>query len=109
VRFGESARLKTGTQVLTVQHREIVVRNPAGLHARPAATFVEMAGRFSCAIFVGRKDGCHGPANAKSIFSVLALGVSQGTGIYLETSGEDEVEAMSALIALLTEEVNDEG
>ncbi len=85
-----------------MQRREIIIRNPAGLHARPAATFVEVAGRFSSDILVGRQDGHYGPANAKSIFSVLALGVSQGTAIYLEISGEDEVEAMKALIALLT-------
>jgi len=89
---------------LAVQHRELIIRNPAGLHARPAATFVEMAGRFSSDILVGRQDHCYSVANAKSIFSVLALGVSQGTGIYLETSGEDEVEAMNALITLLTEQ-----
>ncbi|MDP2859924.1 MAG: HPr family phosphocarrier protein [Bacillota bacterium] len=91
------------TRVLTVQRREIVVSNPAGLHARPAAAFVEMAGRFSSSILVARKDCLFRPADARSIFSVLALGVSQGTEIVLETSGKDEVEAMNALIALLQE------
>ena len=89
--------------MLTVLRREIVVSNPAGLHARPAAALVEMAGRFSSSILVGRKDDRFKPVNAKSIFSVLALGVSRGTEIVLETSGKDEVEAMNALIALLQE------
>lgn len=78
--------------------RTVVVTNPAGLHARPAAQFVRAAAQFASAIRVG-----HGAkeADAKSILAVLALGVHQGARITLRIEGPDEGPAMEHLVSLL--------
>jgi phosphotransferase system HPr (HPr) family protein len=80
---------------------ELVVSNPAGLHARPAAQFVEVALRFESELSV-EKEGRRG--NAKSLISVLRLGISMDSRIILEAEGADEdaaVEELSALLASL--------
>ena len=78
--------------------KNVVIRNEVGLHARPAAEFVEMARQFESDIAVV----CNGKtANAKSILKVLALGVKEGAEIKLVASGPDEEEALSALCALI--------
>ncbi len=79
---------------------EIVVENPSGLHARPAKVFVNTAKQFKADIRVQ-----HGPkkANAKSLISMLTLGVEQGSAIYITVEGVDEVEALAALKAIIAE------
>jgi len=73
---------------------ELTILNPTGLHARPAKEFVALAKKFksSITVFHGEKK-----ANAKSMLSVLALGVHAGRTIRVEVSGEDEEEAARAL------------
>jgi Phosphotransferase System HPr (HPr) Family len=56
--------------------REVTLLNKTGLHARPAALFVQEASKYKCDIKV-EKDGKQ--VNAKSIMGILSLGVSQGT------------------------------
>lgn len=77
------------------------VRHSAGLHARPAAQFVKLAGRFPCKITVRKLNSDKPPANAKSPLSVLTLGVNQGDAIELVTEGEQAEEALAALVALI--------
>lgn len=73
---------------------DIVIQNPTGLHARPAKEFVNHAKKFKSDIRVQ-----HGPkkANAKSLISMLTLGVERGNEIRIIVDGVDEVEAMAAL------------
>ncbi len=73
---------------------ELVVCNPTGLHARPAKVFVNLAKQYQCDIWVE-----HGTkrAKAKSMLSVLTLGVTTGGTIRIETEGEDEEAALEAL------------
>lgn len=73
------------------------VKNKVGLHARPASVFVREASKFKSALTVvnGEKE-----ANAKSILSVLALGINQGTVIRIRAVGEDAEEALQALMTL---------
>ncbi len=78
--------------------RKIEIRNKVGLHARPAAKFVEMACRFNSEIGIISNGGS---ADAKSILQVLALGVRRGTEITLTANGPDEEEALTALCALI--------
>jgi len=79
----------------------IVVRHEVGLHARPATDFVKTAGGFRSSIRV-RKYGSKGSwMNAKSILSVLSLGVDQNDEIELQIEGEDEEEAAAALTRLI--------
>jgi phosphocarrier protein HPr len=74
------------------------VHNKVGLHARPAALFVQTAKQFNCDVKVthGERE-----ANAKSILSVLALGVEQGAVITISTEGEDADQALEALETLV--------
>jgi phosphocarrier protein FPr len=73
---------------------DIVIKNPTGLHARPAKEFVNHAKKFKSDIRVhhGAKK-----ANAKSLISMLTLGVEPGSEIRIIVDGVDEVEAMAAL------------
>lgn len=75
----------------------LTVRNPSGIHARPAAQFVRTAGRFRARITVENLTGGRGPADAKSILAVLPLGVSQGHEIQVTADGEDADEAIAAI------------
>ncbi len=73
---------------------DIVIQNPTGLHARPAKVFVTMAKGYKSDIrvFNGEKK-----ANAKSLISLLTLGVESGSAIRIEVDGEDEDAALTAL------------
>ena len=77
--------------------RSVVVRNPEGLHARPADRLVRTAGAYASDIAVVR-DGQR--VDGKSILSLLTLGATQGTELSIEVDGEDAPEAMAALVEL---------
>jgi phosphotransferase system HPr (HPr) family protein len=72
----------------------ITVIDPAGLHARPAAKFVQAASRFSSAISIGHGDRF---VDAKSLMALLSLGVRPGSQVVLRAEGEDASGALSAL------------
>jgi phosphotransferase system HPr (HPr) family protein len=76
---------------------ELNVVNASGLHARPAALFVRTAGALQSRIRVSNLTRGTGPADAKSILSVLGLGVAGGHRISIEAEGEDEGAAIDAL------------
>jgi len=76
----------------------LVVQHEVGLHARPAAMFVQTAKQFKSDITVSKDDM---EVNAKSILSILTLGVNQGTAITIKADGEDEEEALHALQELV--------
>ena len=78
--------------------KEFVVKNKVGLHARPAALFVQTAKKFRSDITV-EKDGIK--VNAKSILGVLSLGAEKGSKITIEIKGEDEKEAMEKFTQLI--------
>ncbi|MCG8516236.1 MAG: HPr family phosphocarrier protein [Halanaerobiales bacterium] len=78
--------------------KELTIENRSGLHARPAAVFVEVADRFQADIELGF-DGII--VNAKSIIGVLSLGIGQGDLITLLIEGEDEQEAMATMVQLI--------
>jgi phosphocarrier protein HPr len=84
-----------------MQSSDIKVTHPVGLHARPAAEFVKTAGKFPCNITICNLTTTGKTVNAKSILSVLTLGVQQGHTIRIETDGEKEGEAMAALKDLI--------
>lgn len=88
---------------------EVELRNPSGLHARPAATFVKAAGAFSAEIRVTNLSRDEGrSASAKSVIGVMGLGVSQGHRIRLDAEGGDAEEATSALVALVESGLGEE-
>lgn len=77
---------------------EIEVRNPSGLHARPAATFVRSAGAFAADIMVINltRDPARA-ASAKSVLGVMGLGVARGHRIRVVATGADADEAAASL------------
>ncbi len=76
----------------------LTVAHPAGLHARPAALFVQTARHFRCALTVRHGER---QANAKSILGVLALGAGPGAQVTVEAQGADAEEALATLRALV--------
>lgn len=83
-----------------MQQFNLVIQNPTGLHARPARFLVEIAKKFQSSIRVryGEKQ-----VNAKSLVSLLTLGVPFGQQIQVDVTGEDEEAAASALTAAVQE------
>ncbi len=74
--------------------KEVVVNNSQGLHARPAALFVQIAQGFDSSVKL-EKDGRI--VDGKSIIAVLSLGISKGVKVRLIIEGEDAKEAFSRL------------
>ena len=82
---------------MTVTAR-VTVRNPSGLHARPLALFVRLAGPYASAIRVRNLSrDAEREADAKSILALMTLGVSRDHEIELRADGPDETEAVAAL------------
>jgi phosphotransferase system HPr (HPr) family protein len=79
----------------------ITVNHPVGLHARPAARFVQTSSAYKSKITVANTTKGSAPVDAKSILMVLTLGVHQGYEIEIQADGEDENEAIAALKALV--------
>ncbi len=76
----------------------VAVNNPTGLHARPAAVFVEKANQFESQIRVKKDNKI---VDGKSILSVLTLGVEQGQEIEIEVEGKDEEFAFQSLVKVI--------
>lgn len=78
----------------------LTIKDPIGLHARPASKIVNVASKYTAKITL-EADGK--TANLKSIMNVLALGVKTNTKIKIKLDGEDESEASAALQAAFKE------
>lgn len=83
----------------------IVLANKHGLHARPAAQFVKIAGRFESEIKL-TKDGL--TIDGKSIMGVMMLAAECGSTIVLTVEGPDEEAASEALRAFLETDHHEE-
>ncbi len=79
--------------------KELVIKNPTGLHARPASEFTRCASSFKSRITVNKPDG--DPVNAKSIIMVLSQSFIMGSTVVLTADGEDEQLAVDTLSALV--------
>ena len=87
-----------------MKEERIAVNNKVGLHARPAAVFVQEASKFTSEISVSTQDPDTKEdrnANAKSILGILTLGVFQGMEIVIKAEGDDEGEAVAALVKMI--------
>jgi len=78
--------------------KTVTVKNPHGLHARPAALFVQKASSFSSSSITVVKDGQE--VDAKSILAILSLGVEPGTTITIRADGDDAEKAAAELAAI---------
>ena len=78
--------------------RAVTLGHKEGLHARPAAIFVQHAKSYQSEITLVKGEKS---ANGKSILSVLALGAEKGDEVTLKISGVDAEKALHKLVPLL--------
>lgn len=76
----------------------VVIPNETGLHARPASMLVDLASDYESELKI-EYDGQE--VNAKSIMGVMSLGISQDAEIVVQAEGEDEEEAVAAIVELV--------
>ena len=79
----------------------VIVRNPSGLHARPASEFVAKAKGFQSKISNRRPGDDSFLGNAKSIIIMLSMGVGQGDSVEILADGPDEQQAVESLTTLI--------
>ena len=84
-----------------MQSIELELRNPSGLHARPAALFVRAAAASRSRIRVANLDRGGNDADARSILAILGLGASRGHRLRITADGEDAAEALGTLRAMI--------
>ena len=78
--------------------QKVVVKNPTGLHLRPAGILCKEAIQFKAHITFSFRDTT---ANAKRVLSVLGACVKSGDEITLCCEGEDEQEALNRLVEVI--------
>lgn len=76
----------------------VKIINESGLHARPAALFIKEATKYKSKIWMIKEDK---KVDAKSILSVLSLGIHKGMDITLQAEGVDSKQALQALKQLI--------
>ncbi len=88
-----------------MQEQQLTIINKLGLHARAAAKLINLTSKFSCDIQLA-KDGRQ--VDGKSIMSVMMLAASKGTELTISTDGEDEQEALNAIVELINNRFDEE-
>jgi len=83
---------------------ETRIVNRLGLHARAAAQLVRMANGFNSNVHLIKSSQS---ANAKTIMEVLMLGAAQGEDLVIEAHGDDEKEAVDAIVKLIDDRFNE--
>ena len=91
---GEAAPAAQETPATGPYEREVLVRNPEGLHARPAAEFVKLANTFPVKVTVNGKD-------AKSLLGIMSLGLTAGSTARITSADADGRAAVDALADLV--------
>ncbi len=82
-----------------VIEKRIIIRAKLGLHARPAAIFVQIANKYDSEITVRKGSN---EVNGKSIMGILTLAAGKGATIFIKAEGNDAKEAMQELELLLS-------
>jgi len=83
--------------------KTLIIENEEGLHARPAGILAKKASEFQSQVFIQSGET---KINAKSIMSIMTLGLEKNAEITLITEGEDEKEALDALTQLVESRFN---
>ena len=78
----------------------ITISNKLGLHARASAKLTKLAASYKSEVFMSRNGR---RVNAKSIMGVMMLAAGLGCEVEIETQGEDEREAMDAIVVLIND------
>ena len=85
--------------------KKVTIKNPTGLHLRPAGMFCKKASEFEeCSIKFSVKNTT---GNAKSVLSVLAAGIKMGDEIELICEGKNEEEVLNEMYHFIEEEIED--
>lgn len=84
---------------------EIEIVNKLGLHARASAKLTQVAGQFTCEVWMSRNNR---RVNAKSIMGVMMLAAGKGSRVLVETSGEDADAALEAVRRLIADRFGEE-
>jgi catabolite repression HPr-like protein len=82
--------------------KEVIVKNKTGLHARPAALFVQLANKYESEITIIKDDQ---KVNGKSIMGILMLAAEKGAKIIIEADGTDAEEAINDLSGVLSRDI----
>jgi phosphocarrier protein len=83
-----------------MQNQDALIINKLGLHARASAKLTQLASQYPCEVWMSRNGK---RINAKSIMGVMMLAAAKGSTIAIETNGEREEEALTALLALIND------
>lgn len=86
---------------MALVRKKMMVKNKLGLHARPAALFVQLANKFDSRITVIHEKE---EVNGKSIMGILMLGAEKGSHIIIEVEGDDAHQAIIELEKIVTSE-----
>ena len=78
----------------------MTISNKLGLHARASAKLTKLAGSYPCEVWLARGDR---RVNGKSIMGVMMLAAGIGVTVDIETDGEQEQEALDAIVALMND------
>jgi phosphocarrier protein len=78
--------------------QKVVIKNPTGLHLRPAGILCKEAMQFKSLITFQFREGT---ANAKSVLSVLGACIKSGDEVEFSCEGEDEEEALQTIVAAI--------
>jgi phosphocarrier protein len=78
----------------------VTISNKLGLHARASAKLTKLAGSFPCEVWLSKGER---RINAKSIMGVMMLAAGLGSEVLLDTAGERDEEALTALLALIND------
>ena len=84
---------------------EVQIRNSLGLHARPAAKFVQEANGFSSRIKVKKKGQV---VNGKSVMGLMTLAAAKGSKLVIEADGDDAADAVDALKRMVEDKFGEE-
>ena len=79
---------------------EIEISNKLGLHARASAKLTQLAGSFASEVWIEKGTR---RINAKSIMGVMMLAAGKGSKVVVETEGDDEQEALDAILKLIAD------
>lgn len=93
-----------GVKEVIVVERTVIIKNKQGLHARPAALFVQIANKFDSDVTVTKGKT---KINGKSIMGIMMLEAGKGSKVTIVTKGEDAEEAMTELENLLLSDIED--
>ena len=82
--------------------KEVTIKNRAGIHARPAALIVQTANEYDAQIYLEKENN---RINSKSIMGIITLGASYNTKLQVVAEGDDEEEAVDAIVKLFEKQV----